>query len=85
MAQAGLNDDKNWRSKISLNCPFKKGKNMTRISHNILKNVNIFKENLFFKFKFFLSAVHKFDENSSFKAKFLLCVGTGICGFLSPV
>ena len=22
MAQAGLNDDKNWRSEISLDCPF---------------------------------------------------------------
>ena len=24
MAQAGLNGEKNWRSKISLDCPFKK-------------------------------------------------------------
>ena len=24
MAQAGLNDEKNWKSKISLDCPFKK-------------------------------------------------------------
>ena len=31
MAQAGLNDEKNWQSKISLDCPFKKATTMLKI------------------------------------------------------
>ena len=34
MVQAGSNDEKNWPSKISLDCPFKDKKQCSKITHN---------------------------------------------------